>query len=525
MTSTSIPAEEKLRHLESHYADRVAAFRQRLAQIGLERVLIVLLDIGKNAHWITAHTAASRELVRPYKLPSTQAGLREAMGLMDKLILEHAPKLVILGHEPTGVYHEPWARVLQNYQPPQPEGQEAPQFEYKFFNPYQVKLARMQAHLRHRKTDPRDLAAMFDLALRGLGQPAFLPTGVEMLVRQEVGFIHAQARLLDRMERQLRPQLDRLWPNAVINLKRFHHAHPDLPLPTPIIQTSPLQRQRLRILLAHCPNPYDLVALSDEQILALFRKHKGRAGPALLNRLHAWMEGAVLLPLDIAEPLADQLQRLFLQYVYTETLIEEGRGRLMPLIPHTSARHLSAIPGLGDYDAACYLAGLGSVQRFFRAAEVWAFAGFDPIADGSGDHPDRVGHLSKRGGPTFRDTMYRMGYRVTLYYVPLGLTFLDAYERGKCEIEATLHATHRLNRICFHLMQHDEPFVDQTTPAQRVEHARRWKQFQAEKKRRAASAVAERRWREEIRYRSPGLALALPRTLPRWSLDDAVIVL
>jgi hypothetical protein len=54
--------------------------------------------------------AVSRELVRPYKLPNTQAGLREAMGLVDKLSLEHAPKLVILGHEPTGVYHEPWAR-------------------------------------------------------------------------------------------------------------------------------------------------------------------------------------------------------------------------------------------------------------------------------------------------------------------------------------------------------------------------------------------------------------------------------
>ena len=77
--------------------------------------------------------------------------------------------------------------------------------------------------------------------------------------------------------------------------------------------------------------------------------------------------------------------------------------------------------------------------------------------------------------------------RGALHYVPLSLTFLDAYERGKCEIEATLHTAHRLNRICFHLMQKDEPFVDHTTPAQRAEHARRWKQFKAEKKRRGNS--------------------------------------
>jgi len=54
----SIPPEARLRHLEGHYADRVAAFRQRLAALGPDRVLIVLLDIGKNVHRAGAWTAA-----------------------------------------------------------------------------------------------------------------------------------------------------------------------------------------------------------------------------------------------------------------------------------------------------------------------------------------------------------------------------------------------------------------------------------------------------------------------------------
>jgi len=117
-------------------------------------------------------------------------------------------------------------------------------------------------------------------------------------------------------------------------------------------------------------------------------------------------------------------------------------------------------------------------------AQVWAFAGFDPITDGSGDRPDRVGRLSKRGDPAFRDGMYLMSYHVAQNYAPVSLTFLDAFDRGKCEVEATIHAAHRVNRICFHLMQQDEPFVDQSTPAQRAECARRWRQFRTEKKRR-----------------------------------------
>ena len=38
MLCHSIDPEERLRNLEGRYADRVTAFRQRLAQVGLDRV-------------------------------------------------------------------------------------------------------------------------------------------------------------------------------------------------------------------------------------------------------------------------------------------------------------------------------------------------------------------------------------------------------------------------------------------------------------------------------------------------------
>jgi hypothetical protein len=279
-------------------------------------------------------------------------------------------------------------------------------------------------------------------------------------------------------------QLDRLWPGAVVNVAKFARAHPELDRPTPIIQTNPFQRQRLRVLLRYCPNPYDLRAMSDQEILTLYRQHVGRAGPALLNTLHTWADNAVLLPRNVSAPLAQQVRRLFEQYVFTETLIEDGHGRLEPLIPLTPARHIPAVPGLSDNDAARYLAGVGAAQRFHRDAEVWALAGWDPITDGSGDSPDRVGHISKHGDPAFRNALYQMGYRTALHYAPIGLTFLNAVDRGKSEVEATIHAAHRVNRICFHLLKNDEPFQSQSTPKLEAERERRWKLFQAAKKRR-----------------------------------------
>jgi hypothetical protein len=372
---------------------------------------------------------------------------------------------------------------MQHYAP-HLDSQASTSMEYLFFNPYQVKLARQQTHLRHRKNDPRDLAAMFDLMTRGLGQPAFLPTGSELLIRNEVGFIRAQSRLLGRLERQLLQQLDRLWPGAVVNAAKFSRAHPGLDKPTPIIQTNPLQRQRLRVLLQHCPNPHQLRTMSDQQILDLYRAHLGRAGPALLNTLRTWADNSVLLPETVTASLAQQISRLFEQYTYTETLIQEGHGRLESLVPLTPARHIPAIPGLSNNDAARYLAGIGSAHRFHRPAEVWALAGFDPVTDGSGDAPDRVGHISKHGDPAFRDALYQMGYRTALHYAPIGLTFLDAFQRSQCEVLATIHAAHRVNRICFHLLANDEPFQDQSTPQMRAYREHRWKAFLAAKKRR-----------------------------------------
>ena len=493
MSTQSISPEERLSHLEGHYADRVTAFRQRLALVGLDRVLIFLLDIGKNVHWATAWTAAGRELVRPFRLPTTRAGLTQFIHMLDALIAEHLPLLVLLGHEPSGVYHEPWARALMEYYAAHLNGLASPAFDYRFFNPYQVKLARQQTHLRHRKSDPLDLAAMYDLILRGLGQPAFLPSGTELLIRQEIGFIRAQSRLLRHLERQLYPQLDRLWPGAVVNLNQFTQAHPDLPQPTPLVETRPFQRDRLRVLLAHCPNPHDLLAMSDPQMLDLYRSHVGRAGPALLRDLHTWANHAVLLPPDVAAPLADQLQRLFLQYAAAETLVTEGHARLAPLIHLTPARHLPPIPGLGDMDAAAYLAGVGSIRRFQHPAQVWAFAGYDPISDGTGDRPERIGRLSKHGDPAFRDALFQMAYRVALNYAPISLTFLDAFDRGKCEVEATIHAAHRLNRLCFHLMQYDEPFENRSTPQLETEKARRWKEFKMHKQQRGSRRTRGRR--------------------------------
>ena len=111
---------------------------------------------------------------------------------------------------------------------------------------------------------------------------------------------------------------------------------------------------------------------------------------------------------------------------------------------------------------------------------------------------DRVvhGQMSKQGDPFFRDTLYLLGYHLGFHCAYFGTTFLDAIERGKSEIEATIHTAHKVNRVFIHLLQHDEPFDPPVIPDYDA-FCRQWKvrmhRYLAEKKKRRQHKPKPRR--------------------------------
>ena len=131
---------------------------------------------------------------------------------------------------------------------------------------------------RKRKTDPIDLLAIAHLLRDGLGQPAFLASGQELQL-QLWGHTYRQTQQQRRrLTVNLLADLDRLWPGALVNLKRFKRMHPDLEVPVPLVLSKPLERQRVRAILQHCPNPHHFLALGPDGIQAFFRQHLARCG-------------------------------------------------------------------------------------------------------------------------------------------------------------------------------------------------------------------------------------------------------
>lgn len=421
--------------------------------------LFVPLDIGKNVHWCAAYAGYDlKPVVEPFKVRSDRSGFEQVTAIIDDLLGNGQYDRLVLGHEPTGIYHQAWSRALYDRYEPHRTGQRQPHLDYQFLNPLLTKRQREQlARGRKRKTDAADLRAIAFCLRDDQGQPAFLPT--DQAVRFQLwGQAYDQTRqALLRQSIQLISQLDRLWPGLVVNVKRFRQMHPDLETPTPLVLSKPLQRQRVRALLAHCPNPHDFLALGQTGIQSFYRTHIGRCGSATAQLAFHLVQNALLPPPDIAALLAERLQADFSYFLTLEQRLDTLTAQADTLVPGSPAAVLATIPGVSPLLAARYLAHLGHPQRFISAAQIWSFAGFDLVSEESGDFR-RIGHISKKGDPGLRDTLYLIGLHTSQYLPAIAQAKQRALKRGKSDLLATLHAAHKANRLCHHLLYHQRPF-------------------------------------------------------------------
>ncbi len=421
--------------------------------------LFVTLDIGKNVNWFGAYAGHElKPVVEPTKVRTDQSGFECFSSTMDALLACGTYERLVLGLEPTGIYHEAWARALHERYAPQRAGQLQPALDFCFLNPLLSKRRREILNRgRHHKTDPIDLRAIAFCLRDGLGQPAFFAAQTELSF-QLWGVAYRQTyRHRRRLENVLLAQLDRLWPGAVVNLKRFKRAHPDLEAPVPLVSTRALERYSLRAILQHCPNPHHFLALGPDGIQAFFRTHVGRCGPVTANTAYQVVKNAVLPPPPVAAVLAGQLQADFDYFLSLEQRFEALCAQAGTLVPDSPAAVLTSIPGLSDLLAARYLAHLGHPQRFLKASQIWSFAGFDPATEESGDFR-RTGHITKKGEAGLRDTLFLIGFHTAQHVPAIARLKRKALARNKGHVGSTIHAAQKANRLCHHLLYHQIPF-------------------------------------------------------------------
>ena len=286
---------------------------------------------------------------------------------------------------------------------------------------------------------------------------AYLPSQRDLPFTQWAGAHFQQVRERRKSGVRILAAFDRLWPGALVDVKKFKKAHPKLPTPEPLVKSSPLDRSLIRMLIQHCPDPHRIRGMNQAEIIAMVREYTGRCGKATAARIAACAQNALLPPAEISTVLVKRVQADFEHYLAIERRLDQLAEEADRLIPGSSAEVLTSVPGISACLAARYLAGVGDIKRFANASEVWSFAGFDPKISGSSDSLE-VGSISKKGDAAFRDALFTIGVHTSRACKPIGVAKERALKSGKSGVEANVHAAHKANRLCWHLLHHQERY-------------------------------------------------------------------
>jgi transposase len=413
--------------------------------------LYIAIDIGKNVHCYAAYSGPYLKVVQaPTEILSNHSGYTTFRHWLAEQIQAAPQRPVVLGLEPTGIYHESWrTALLRDF------GQ---QIELREINPFQVSRKRAQlTNGRKKKTDPQDDLAIAHCLRDGLGHPARPPHLPSLRFQLWATSLRQTQLALGRLTRQLLSQIDRLWPGALLDVDKFKKAHPHLSAPEPLVRSSPLERKLVQLLLAFAPNPLDWQDWDGAQIQAFFRSHALACGPKKMAHFEQVRANLLLPDPTVAALLADQLHSDFCYYQQLAERYAHLEQQAHQLVPDSPAAVLTTFGQMGPFLAAQYVAWVGDPHRFQHADQIWSMAGLDLVQDDSGDRR-RVGGITKRGAGAFRNVLFRIGLITSQHCPQLQATKQRALQRGLRPIGAILHVAHRANRICFRLLSDQVPF-------------------------------------------------------------------
>jgi hypothetical protein len=152
--------------------------------------------------------------------------------------------------------------------------------------------------------------------------------------------IKALSRLLKRRE----VQLSVLWNQLLARVERgFPNLLRDYHEEKPLCQ-SPITSTLFRNVLHLCPDPYSMLSMTTDDLIALFHHHGHALGPKNAQKIYQAAQRALVPPRPTQEVRLRLFQReLHLIDLYQQE-IDDLTSQLAAFVQQTPARHLARMP-------------------------------------------------------------------------------------------------------------------------------------------------------------------------------------
>lgn len=390
------------------------------------KTLVVAIDCGKATNRVMLASGEQGVIGEPVSLPTLREGVEE----LGRLILAAGSVgRPVIAVEATGSLHHAWVAELER------------RFagSLRLFAPSETRAARTGLGSRRTKTDDRDCAALVTLARQGLGRPPEGATVAAMLgaVRHRRALVGARKVTQQRLHDQL---------NALC---------PGLSAPVGYGRALKLEDSSGQAVLACAvqfagrpPAPRSLIV-----------RAPGRLSKASA-RYWASRWGALLPPPPDAELRARRLGGDLERWHSLQRDIGEVEGQIAALLAATPGQVLTSLPGVAQTRAAAFAAHALPIERFPSADHLYSATGLAPATYESATLRRR-GRISRAGLAEFRDALMGIAWGLSQNSAPFRERDRELRERGMAPIQARVALARHACRLCFSLLQTQEPFDEE----------------------------------------------------------------
>ena len=365
--------------MDANYANRLQWFRQFKEHVNASTsILIVGIDIGKDTHHAFLGTAAGRTIHRRLIFENSIYGFDRLLFLIKRQMSDKQLTEVVIGVEPTSVYHKPLSEYLITMG-----------YDVVYVTNTAIKKNRVILDGRWDKNDTKDAANVADLVSRGRCHFYDLPDinlrDIRNLLSLRKRLKKQEHRVMTRIRNNLVaqyfPELDGAWYSC--------------------------QQENLAIV-RFCLSPQKVAELSfDDFCRMVTRRRRGIRQYQRLRHIHEVAEQSIGCQLGSsvifeAQLLVENLERSREQIRQVEDQLSLICGS------YKEYELLQTIPGFGPYVSAVVLGAIGYAQRFDNAKQLLRLAGLDLNASRSGKTSHRaVPVISKVGKADLRYALYQ----------------------------------------------------------------------------------------------------------------------
>jgi transposase len=382
--------------------------------------------VGKNKHVACLIDREGAAVVRAQSFTNDAEGFQR---ILERLQEAGGPSRVAVALEATGHY---WYS-LHDFLVRQRYG-------VAVLNPIQT-ARQVTKGIRQTQTDRIDAQHIAVLLKNGEHRPALIPGELGLTCRQLTRLQHRMVRQESRIKQLLWSYLHPVWPEYE-------------PLfATPFCKTG-------RVLLNAAPTPQDVLALPREDLLQLIRKtSRGKYGPAQAQKVRQAAERSVGMRRGL--PAARAAIRLLLAQLDALKPIRKQLEGQIETLAGSLPGYLASLPGASPASVVSLYGETDPVEAFTSPAQLIAFAGLDLVVSQSGEYQAPRRHISKRGSPFLRHTLWAMAHRACYQEGDLRNYWLRRKAQGLSHRESVTAVAVKLCPVVWRIMTDRRSYLPQ----------------------------------------------------------------